>query len=162
MWILCNQSYKQNNNQSIFYCYIMHSRHPMFVLFYSLQFFEAKWVEIYLKITISIIPSYIISSKCSMPPFDKYPCKNRRCPTEGHYYPRALIPSLYPLPLWSISKNNTIWHTDKRTDVWSQPSFIYTQIFNPKKTGFSPHKYISHNFFDFCLPLSYATFQCGP
>ena len=78
-----------------------------------------------------------------MPPFDKYPCKNRRCPTEGHYYPRALIPSLYPLPLWSISKNNTIWHTDKRTDIWSQPSCIHTQIFNPKKTGFSPHKYIS-------------------
>ena len=31
-----------------------------------------------------------------------------------------------------------------------------------KKTGFSPIKNISQNFFDFCLPLFYATFQCGP
>ena len=28
--------------------------------------------------------------------------------------------------------------TDKRTDVWSRPSCIYTQIFSPKKTGFPP------------------------
>ena len=27
--------------------------------------------------------------------------------------------------------------TDKRTDVWSRPSCIYTQIFSPKKTVFS-------------------------
>ena len=26
---------------------------------------------------------------------------------------------------------------DKRTNVWSRPSCIYTQIFRPKKTGFS-------------------------
>ena len=38
----------------------------------------------------------------------------------------------------------------------------YTQIFSPKKTGFSPVKNSSQFFFDFCLPLSYATFQCGP
>ena len=28
--------------------------------------------------------------------------------------------------------------TDKRTDVWSRPSCIYTQIFSPKKTVFPP------------------------
>ena len=51
--------------------------------------------------------------------------------------------------------------TDKRTDVWSRPSCIYTQIFSPKKTGFSSIRNFQ-NFFDFCLPLFYATFQCGP
>ena len=30
--------------------------------------------------------------------------------------------------------------TDKRTDVWSRPSCIYTQIFSPKKNWFFPHK----------------------
>ena len=31
-----------------------------------------------------------------------------------------------------------------------------------KKTGFAPVKNTSQIFFDFCLPLFYATFQCGP
>ena len=31
-----------------------------------------------------------------------------------------------------------------------------------KKTVFSPIKNTFQNFFDFCLPLFYATFQCGP
>ena len=31
-----------------------------------------------------------------------------------------------------------------------------------KKTGFPPVKNTSQIFFDFCLPLFYATFQCGP
>ena len=31
-----------------------------------------------------------------------------------------------------------------------------------KKTGFFPVKNTSQNVFDFCLPLFYATFQCGP
>ena len=52
--------------------------------------------------------------------------------------------------------------TDKRTDVWSRPSCIYTQIFSPKKTGFPPMKNTFQIFFDFCLPLFYLTFQCGP
>ena len=30
------------------------------------------------------------------------------------------------------------------------------------KTVFSPIKNTFQNFFDFCLPLFYATFQCGP
>ena len=30
------------------------------------------------------------------------------------------------------------------------------------KTGFSPIKNTFQIFFDFCLPLFYATFQCGP
>ena len=30
--------------------------------------------------------------------------------------------------------------TDKRTDVWSRTSYIYTQIFSPRKNWFSPHK----------------------
>ena len=38
----------------------------------------------------------------------------------------------------------------------------YTQVFSPKKTGFPPVKNTSQSFFDFCLPLFYATFQCGP
>ena len=38
----------------------------------------------------------------------------------------------------------------------------YIEIFSPKKTGFSPVKNTSQYFFDFCLPLFYATFQCGP
>ena len=45
--------------------------------------------------------------------------------------------------------------TDKRTDVWSRPSCLSTQIFSPKKTGFSPIKNTFQNFFDFCLPLFY-------
>ena len=31
-----------------------------------------------------------------------------------------------------------------------------------KITGFSPIKKTFWNYFDFCLPLLYATFQCGP
>ena len=41
---------------------------------------------------------------------------------------------------WSwflVSSTYLIRTTDKRTDVWSQPSCIYTQIFSAKKTGFS-------------------------
>jgi hypothetical protein len=52
--------------------------------------------------------------------------------------------------------------TDKRTDVWSRPSYIYTKIFSPKKNGFSPIENTFQKFVDFCLPLFYATFQCGP
>ena len=48
--------------------------------------------------------------------------------------------------------------TDKRTDVWSRPLCIYTQILSPKKTGFSPIENIFELFFDFCLLLFYATF----
>ena len=55
-----------------------------------------------------------------------------------------------------------VFTTDKRTDVWSRPSCIYTQIFSPKKTGFSPIKNTFKIVFDFCLSLFYATFQCGP
>ena len=55
-----------------------------------------------------------------------------------------------------------LYYTGKRTDVWSQPSCIYTQIFSPKKPGFSPIKNTYQFFFDFYLPLFYPTFQCGP
>ena len=37
--------------------------------------------------------------------------------------------------------------TDNRTDVWSRPSCIYTQIFSPKKNWFFPHKKYFPNFF---------------
>ena len=63
------------------------------------------------------------------------------------------------------NKNHRVqcmYFTDKRTDVWSQPTCIYTKIFSPKKTGFSLKKSSFQNFFNFCLPLFYATFQCGP
>ena len=33
-----------------------------------------------------------------------------------------------------------LYTTDKRTDVWSLPSCIYTQIFSSKKNWFFPHK----------------------
>ena len=41
--------------------------------------------------------------------------------------------------------------TDKRTDVWSRPSCIYTQIFSPKKVVFHVFgvKKNSKHFFDF-------------
>ena len=56
-------------------------------------------------------------------------------------------------------KSCILMATDKRTDVWSRPSCIYTQIFSPKKTGFSTIKNIFQNIFDFCLPLFYANVQ---
>ena len=57
---------------------------------------------------------------------------------------------------------NRIITTDKRTDVWSRPSCIYTQISSPKKSWFFPPiENTYQNLFDFCLPLFYATFQCG-
>ena len=34
--------------------------------------------------------------------------------------------------------DSIVWTTDKRTDVWSRPSCIYTQIFSPEKMIFSP------------------------
>ena len=66
------------------------------------------------------------------------------------------------LQLPEILKGNTrveaVWHprgTDKRTDVWSRPSCIYTQIFSPKNNWFFPHKKIlpkiSLTFFTFIL-----------
>jgi hypothetical protein len=63
---------------------------------------------------------------------------------------------------FSTMENVSLRTTDKRTDFWSRPSCIYTQIFSPKKTGFSPIKNTFQKNFDFCLPLFYATFQCGP
>ena len=39
---------------------------------------------------------------------------------------------------------------------------IYIQIFSPKNNWFSPIKNTFQNVFDFCLPLFYATLQCGP
>ena len=48
--------------------------------------------------------------------------------------------------------------TDKRTDVWSQPSCIYTQIFSPKKLV-PPIKNTFQIFFDFCLPLVLCNFS---
>ena len=48
---------------------------------------------------------------------------------------------------WKTSCDTTA--TDKRTDVWSRPSCIYTQIFSPKKTGFSPIKILSKIFLTF-------------
>ena len=43
----------------------------------------------------------------------------------------------YILPSKRFSSSSI---TDKRTDVWSRPSCIYTQIFSPKKKLFFPHK----------------------
>ena len=40
--------------------------------------------------------------------------------------------------------------------------FTHTQIFSPKKNWFSHMKNTFQIFFDFCLHLFYATFQCGP
>ena len=48
------------------------------------------------------------------------------------------------------------------SQIREQMSGPDTQIFSPKKTGFSPIKNTFQNFFDFCLPLFYATFQWGP
>ena len=48
----------------------------------------------------------------------------------------------HPYCDWLLYKGMHIWvfSTDKRTDVWSWPSCIYTQIFSPKKNWFFPHK----------------------
>ena len=64
--------------------------------------------------------------------------------------------------IWAICCHRWVEFTDKRTDVWSRPLCINAQIFSPKKTVFSPIKSTFQNFFDFYLPLCYATFQCGP
>ena len=77
--------------------------------------------------------------------------------------PGCLLFSFFFLPhIAKLSRNISLSTTDKRTDVWSQPSCIYTQIFSPKKPVFSPIKNTLQICFDFCLPLFYATFQCGP
>ena len=41
------------------------------------------------------------------------------------------------------------------------PMYLHSN-FSPKKLDFPPIKNTFQNFFDFCLPLFYATFQCGP
>ena len=49
-----------------------------------------------------------------------------------------------------IQSNCNFWWattTDKRTDVWSGPSCIYTQIFSPNKTWFFLHKKYFPSFF---------------
>ena len=51
-------------------------------------------------------------------------------------------------------------NTDKRTDVWSRPSCIYTQIFSPKKDWFSTHKkYFPNFFFTFVYLYSMQLFK---
>ena len=54
--------------------------------------------------------------------------------------------------------------TDKRTDVWSQPLCIYTQIFNLKKQpGFSPHeKYFTKSALTFVYLYSMQLFSADP
>ena len=44
------------------------------------------------------------------------------------------------LPIFVQKLSGPWWlsATDKRTDVWSRPSCIYTQIFSPKKLVFPP------------------------
>ena len=42
--------------------------------------------------------------------------------------------------------------TDKRTDVWSRPSCIYTQIFSPKKMFFSLFRGKKKGVFTFSVP----------
>ena len=49
----------------------------------------------------------------------------------------------------------------KETEVWSEVLSIYTQIFSPKKIGFSEKKNSSQKKKIFFLPFFYATFQCG-
>ena len=39
--------------------------------------------------------------------------------------------------------------------------YVFTLKFLALKKGFSPIKNTFQMFFDFCLPLFYATFQCG-
>ena len=52
-------------------------------------------------------------------------------------------------------------HPQEETEDWPDSLSTYTQIFSSKKTGFPPVKNTSQIFFYFCLPLFYATFQCG-
>ena len=52
--------------------------------------------------------------------------------------------------------------TGKRTDVLSQTSCIYTQIFSPKKTGFSPIKDKFQNFFEFVYLYYMQLFSADP
>ena len=49
--------------------------------------------------------------------------------------------------------------SQQRTD---QRVLVLTLNFLALKNCFSPVKSTSQSFFDFCLPLFYATFQCGP
>ena len=43
------------------------------------------------------------------------------------------MPKWKPFLKYNFSGNSSELNTDKRTDVWSRPSCIYTQIFSPKK-----------------------------
>ena len=52
--------------------------------------------------------------------------------------------------------------TDKRTDVWSRPSCIYTQIFSPKKLVFPPIKILSKMFLTFVYLYSMQLFSSDP
>ena len=65
---------------------------------------------------------------------------------------------IYHPCLWEKA---TLWGTDKKTDVWSRPSCIYTQIFSSKKTIFFQFFGVKQ-FLNSCLwKRYYATFQCG-
>jgi hypothetical protein len=52
--------------------------------------------------------------------------------------------------------NRSKQRTDQRVLVLTLKLLALT------KSGFPPVKNTSKFFFDFCLPLFYATFQCGP
>ena len=61
-----------------------------------------------------------------------------------------------------MAANCQVATTDKRTDVWSRPSCIYTQIFSPKKTGLSLMKNTSKIFFDFFYLYYMQLFSADP
>ena len=64
----------------------------------------------------------------------------------------------------ALKKYRSTWSeaTDKRTDVWSWPSCINTQIFSPKKIGFFPIKNTSQFFLTFAYLYSMQLFSSDP
>ena len=61
-----------------------------------------------------------------------------------------------------LTQFGNVYLTDKRTDVWSRPSCIYTQIFSPKKPGFSPIKNTFQKILTFVYLYSMQLFSADP
>ena len=53
-------------------------------------------------------------------------------------------------------------HPQIREQMSGPDPHVFALKFLALKNGFSPIKNTFQNFFDFCLPLFYATFQFGP
>ena len=137
-----------------FNSWIMMTRHLAYLM-------KLGWIEVQLGLTRCVF--YVLYAAAACIFLSSWYIKVMPCPSMGPKWFWTNRRLTFTQLTFDISVNKYVLHsrskqrTDQRVLV-----LTYTQIFSPKKTGFSPLKNTSQKFFDFCLSLFYATFQWGP